>query len=114
MPIAQWLTWRKEVGPKQLEFVNSCLGRIRGVREECKKRGYAVNARESASEVAHGWKPGEVTFHLNEGKLLDEQEELDALLGELDGKLTMINSRTEIGAAPIEEDTPAPPTLQTQ
>lgn len=96
--VSEWLTFRREVAANRQMFLNAINGAVRGVREKVQREGGRVNvAGVSATAIVEGNKaPLEVIIYVNERELLEEQEGLEKTLGELDGKLSLLNATTTI------------------
>ena len=92
MSIAEWLTWRREVSSEQQRFINTLGAGIRKLRDDVQKKGGRLITSEREADAI----PGEVVVHIDEKKLLEEAEEIESLLGDLDGKLSLLNATTTI------------------
>lgn len=90
MTVSEWLTWRREVSQGSRNFLNSIANGIRNLRAEIQKKGLKTVADESAAA------PGDVVVHLDEKALLEQQDGIEQLLGDLDGKLSLLNATTPI------------------
>ena len=88
-PIQDWLTWRKEVSGGCKSFLSRIVKRITEGRQEAAKRGSAVS--ESG-----GTSPNDLVLHVSEVPTREELEKIEEILGELDGKLSLINARTMV------------------
>ncbi len=89
--IAQWLVWKREVAPGHAAFLQSITQSIMGGRKQTQVRLTAQKAGEASLE-------GEVdtVVNVDEKALAQESEDLQTLLGELDGKLSLANAITTI------------------
>jgi len=98
MSVAEWLTFRREVAQGRQAFLASINQAVRGVREKVQKDGGRVSvAGVSATAIVESEKKAyEVIIYLNERELLEEQEMLEKTLGDLDGKLSLLNATTVI------------------
>jgi hypothetical protein len=97
MTIAEWLTFRREVSKGRKDFLTTINGTITGLRQKFQQQGgRAVLA--SATAIIENSKPDvpTVLIHLDERTLLEEQENLEKALGDLDGKLSLLNATTTI------------------
>lgn len=83
--ITEWLTWRREVAPGEVAFVKSLQQGIATVRSQAMAKGVRVSAGEAE-------KPTDVVVNLDEGALARGAEDLEAVLGELDGQLSLKNA----------------------
>lgn len=88
--VAEWLTWRREVSQGTKNFLTAMVNGIRQVRSEVQKKG----SRTVESDAAAA--PGDVVVHVDEKTLLEQQESMEQLLGDLDGKLSLLNATTVI------------------
>lgn len=88
MSIAEWTTWRRDMAAGQKDFLFKLSNGIKGLRQETVKKGNKL--------VDASTQPGEtdVVVHLNEKELLEEQDQLEKRLGDLDGKLSLLNATT--------------------
>ncbi|MFI5421254.1 MAG: hypothetical protein ACHQ1H_09845 [Nitrososphaerales archaeon] len=93
MTVAEWLTWRREVSSAAQGFLNSLNSGIRQIREKAQRDGGRVvsNATETEGKVAL-----EVIVNIDEKALLEEQENMEKTLGELDGRLSLLNATTVV------------------
>jgi hypothetical protein len=92
LSIAEWLTWRREVSVASREYLNLLQVNIKNMRDKLQREGRQLIASSAESEG----KPGDVVVHLEEKTLLEEQEQFDTILGELDGRLSLLNATTTI------------------
>lgn len=88
--IADWLVWRREVAPQRQGFLNQLRTSIQGVRDEARRKGLMTVAAEAAA------KPGDVIVNIEEGRLAEQAEELEEILGRLDGELSLKNATTTV------------------
>jgi len=90
--VSEWLTWRREVAPGAVQFVASMIAGINQMRSKIQKDGKAMlPAKDEASAS-----PGDVVVHLDEKELHEESERMEQILGELDGRLSLLNATTVI------------------
>lgn len=93
MTVYEWLIWRREVAPTmktQLSEVWSILQNAR-TRSE---RGHRIIA--AAAAVQGSDTPAEIIVNVNEQELAQERENIEKLLGDLDGRLSLSNATTII------------------
>lgn len=83
--IAEWLTWRKEIAPARQKHLQMMHGSIRKVRDDFAKKGGMVGEAVSASDV-------NITVNVDEAGLLKEIEQMENVLGQLDGQLSLKNA----------------------
>lgn len=91
--IADWLTWRREVAPQQQQFLSQLRARIDGVRQQALSKGFGVVA---ATATIGETKPTDVLVNISEMALAAAMERLEAMLGDLDGQLSLKNATTFI------------------
>jgi L-lactate utilization protein LutB len=98
MSVAEWLTFRREVAPGRQAFLNQINMGIKQMREKVIREGGRVTSGvASATAIVEANKPTvEVIIHLDEKSLLEEQEAMEKTLGDLDGKLSLLNATTVI------------------
>lgn len=96
--IQEWLDFRREVADGRKHFLNQMNAAITGIRAKAQSQGARVTGiGNAAAVVAAGDKPVvEILLHLNERELMKDQEGLEQVLGELDGKLSLLNATTVI------------------
>jgi len=83
-PVAEWLTWRREVMPSYRKFLVGLNTRIQ-------------NDRDSAS-YGRTDEQSEIVVNVDELALGKEAENLEEILGSLDGQLSLLNATTTIEA----------------
>jgi len=89
--IADWLVWRREVVPTSQKFLAQMSASIRSVREDARRKGLAV---VTTGDIAA--KPTDVIINVNEFVLSGEIEQLEEILGNLDGQLSLKNATTYV------------------
>jgi hypothetical protein len=100
--IAEWLTWRREVSPMSKSFLSQLSAGLQNVRNKVQaKGGKMLNPTEAESG-----KTGDVIAHLDEKALLTDIETTESILGELDGKLSLLNATTVLPIDPLPEEKP--------
>ena len=87
--VAEWLVWRREVAAMEKHAVNALLLGLDKVRKEAHQHKVKMVEGETSSA-------GEVAVFLKEGELNAEAENLEEVLGTLDGKLSLFNAQTDI------------------
>jgi|SRR5208337_773954 len=92
MSVAEWLTWRREISSGSREYINILQSNIKGLRDKMQKEGRSLVSADKESSGG----PADVVVHLNEKELIEEIEVFDTLLGELDGRLSLLNATTTI------------------
>jgi hypothetical protein len=99
MTVQEWLNFRREIATARQIFLNSLNTGIRQIREKVNREGGKVTFAAAAAQtnVSMGEKqPVEILLHLDEKRLLEDQEGLEKVLGDLDGKLSLLNATTVI------------------
>lgn len=96
--IQEWLDFRRDVSVGRQNFYAQMNNAITNIRTKAQATGARVTGiGSSAAIVAAGEKqPVEILLHLDERQLLKDQEGLEQVLGELDGKLSLLNATTVI------------------
>jgi len=84
--IADWLVWRREVAPQQQNYLASIRAKIEQARQEANRKGAGLTASADAA------KPNDVVVNVNEQELARQIEELEEVLGKLDGQLSLKNA----------------------
>lgn len=87
MSLAEWLHWRREVAAKRKGYIDGFRQGIISNRSKAAQRELKLSATETADA-------GYVIVHLDELALAKESEHLETILGELDGKLSLLNATT--------------------
>ncbi len=92
--VAEWLVWKREVAPGRATRLREFLSTIDSARQTAAaKRVQVVGLGASPSE------PHDVMILIDEADLRKEEEILVEILGELDGKLSLINATTYVEVA---------------
>jgi len=89
--IAEWLTWRKEVSPGAVSFVNKLRQTIQSTRTQAQQKGWGVV--QSGQTAAQ---PTDLIVNVDESALAKEAEQLETILGTLDGQLSLKNATVTI------------------
>ena len=84
--VAEWLVWRREVAPAYSKFLASMSNAISSKRLSMQS-DYAYN-KDAGND--------DVVVHVDERELGSESENLEDVLGSLDGKLSLLNATTVI------------------
>jgi len=92
MSVFEWLTWRREVSENSKSFVTGMRQGIIGLREKITKEGKKMVTSDADADITRG----DAVVHIDEKALLDEAEKLEITLGDLDGKLSLLNATTLI------------------
>lgn len=97
--VQEWLNFRREIAANRQRFLTSLAASIRQIRDKVQREGGRVSFAAAAAAVTTiegEKKPVEILIHLDEKELFSDQEGLEKVLGELDGKLSLLNATTLI------------------
>ena len=89
--IADWLVWRRDVSKAHADFLKMLHMKVEQARQEAAKRGSSLVSVDIANA-----KTNDIVVNLNEKKLAAQREELEEILGNLDGQLSLKNAVTTI------------------
>jgi hypothetical protein len=84
--IAEWLTWRKEVAPGRQKFLQQIRATILRVRDDMQKKGGVVGEAPKADSDKN------ITVNVDEAAVIKEIEQMENILGTLDGQLSLKNA----------------------
>lgn len=91
--IADWLTWRREIAPARQRLLATLRNGVTQARAQAQQRGFGVvSAVAQIGEV----KPTDMLINVSEIELEKELEELQTIMGALDGQLSLKNATTMI------------------
>jgi hypothetical protein len=90
--IQDWLCWRRDVAPGQQQFLKAVQRQVLNLRQQAQAKGYAVNPTDDA-------KPDDVIINVNEAEMAGEIEQMETVLGTLDGLLSLKNATITIEVA---------------
>ena len=88
--ISAWLNWRRDIAPGQRETYNKLHRTITQARTAATQRGGRLT-EQGVSE-----QPVDIIVAVRERDLLAQMEHLEATLGLLDGRLSLLNATTTI------------------
>jgi hypothetical protein len=88
--IAEWLIWRREIAPHESNILRMLRNGIASVRAQAQRQGGNVVQTQDAAE------PGDIVVNISEVELAREVEEHEEILGQLDGKLSLLNATTVV------------------
>jgi len=89
--LAGWLTWRREISEGQKQYLAQLFQTIQHTRNQARGRQVVQAGDTSAG------KPEEtVIINVKESELTAEIEAIEKTLGDLDGKLSLLNATTKI------------------
>lgn len=94
MTVYEWLIWRREVAPTASNQLSRIWQTLQNARRGAQQRG--VNVIAAAAAVQSGNDVSEIIVNVNEQEIAKERENVEAVLGELDGRLSLINATTTI------------------
>jgi hypothetical protein len=87
--IVDWLTWRREIAPKQRYFLQNMISKIQEMRQKAIRQGVSVTDKDAGFS-------SDYVVNINELELANEIEELENILGTLDGQLSLKNATITI------------------
>jgi hypothetical protein len=87
--ISDWLTWRREVAQGQQKYLHDVSLKMNQMRQQAIKQGVAVSDKDA------GWS-GDYIVNINEKDLADRIENMENVLGTLDGQLSLKNATITI------------------
>ena len=90
-PLAEWLTWRKEIAPAQQRHLADLKMSIDTIRKQSLTRGAQV-----VQPGAENTKPTDIVVNVDEAKIASDAEFLETVLGGLDGQLSLKNATVVI------------------
>lgn len=90
--VSEWLTWRREVAPGRQSFIQITIQGINNMRSKIQKEGKNLLPAKDEGNAT----PGDVVVHLDEKELHEQAEQMEQTLGELDGRLSLLNATTVI------------------
>jgi hypothetical protein len=88
--LADWLSWRRQISTEGMAFTTKLIQTVARVREQASKDGLKLTDRDTGQAVP------EIVVAISETKLAEEAEEFEALLGDLDGQLSLLNATTVV------------------
>lgn len=91
MSVFDWLVWRREVAPKEQEFLAQLHQKIDGTRLQVQRQGVKI-----VGGNVEGVTPEDFRVSLDEQVLATRRESLEETLGKLDGLLSLVNATTLI------------------
>lgn len=95
--MTEWLAWRRDVSANEGGFLNAMRLRIaqeRRAQSQAQPSTRFAVAHASASTGER--QPANIVVFVNEQKLAQESEQFEDTLGQLDGKLSLLNATTFI------------------
>jgi hypothetical protein len=95
MTVYEWLIWRREVAPTTTNQLSRIWQTLQTARRGAQQRGMSLAAAVGV-QVQSGNETQEIIVNVNEQEIAKERESVEAVLGELDGRLSLINATTLI------------------
>jgi hypothetical protein len=83
--IVDWLTWRREIAPKKQVFLQDLTQKINQIRQQAIKQGVGVTDKDTGFST-------DFVVNINERLIAEKIEELETILGRLDGQLSLKNA----------------------
>lgn len=93
--IADWLTWRREIAPGKQNELHQLRATVESARSQAAQRGVNVVSTAAAVQMGEA-KPNDILVNISESKLMQEADEMQEVLGVLDGLLSLKNATTKI------------------
>lgn len=87
--IVDWLTWRREIAPKEQRFLQELMRNINEVRHQAMRQGVSVTDKDRGFS-------SDYVVNINEQELANNIEKLENILGVLDGQLSLRNATIKI------------------
>ena len=94
MTVYEWLIWRREVAPGIQSHLMQLWSQLQTARRSAQQRG--VNVVAAAAAIQTDSNTQELIVNMNEQELAQRREAVEKLLGDLDGRLSLINATTTI------------------
>lgn len=96
--VSDWLTWRREIADGEKMFLATLNQGLKTFRADLQRKGGTIKTATSQVENFDASAPPEMVINVDEKHLLESLEGIETVLGELDGKLSLINATTFIEA----------------
>lgn len=97
MTVTDWLNWRKELAATQATFLSQARNTMNAARREASSKGVSV-AKPGEAPAA----PSDVIINIDEAWLAGEIENMETVLGNLDGQLSLHNAITFVEINAVE------------
>lgn len=91
--IGEWLTWRKEIAPGASAFVKKLQQQALAARTKAQQNGWGVITAVAQTAASA---PTDIIINVDESALAKEAEQLETILGTLDGQLSLKNATVTI------------------
>lgn len=89
--VAEWLIWRREVAPGIGSFLGQLRAKLNQARNMAQSKGVSVRGTVNTAPVEN---MNDIIINVDEYALAAEAEKLESILGQLDGKLSLVNATT--------------------
>lgn len=83
--IADWLTWRREIAPKEQKFLAELSSNLSAMRQKAMQQGINVTTQDAGFSQ-------DIVVNINELELAQDIENIETILGTLDGQLSLKNA----------------------
>ena len=93
LSISDWLTWRREVAPGKQQFLRQMSQQIHQARSQAQAKGFAVVGAGAVPS-----QPTDLLVNVSEQGLAADMENLETVLGTLDGLLSLKNATVFVEA----------------
>lgn len=97
--VAQWLVWKREISEGERTHVATITQMMASMRERARRDGVAAVSRETDAEDRKDY-----ILHIDPAAHAERADQLEKVLGLLDGKLTLVNSTTTIDIPTTREE----------
>jgi hypothetical protein len=87
--IVDWLTWRREIAPKEQKFLQDLINKVNQMRQQAIKQGVSVTDKDTGFST-------DFVVNINERELAQNIEALETILGTLDGQLSLKNATIKL------------------
>lgn len=84
-PITDWLTWRREISQGQKDFLGRVSSMLSNMRQEAMKKGLSIVDKDNGYSADY-------VVNVNEKELSEKIENIETVLGTLDGQLSLKNA----------------------
>lgn len=91
MSVTDWLNWKREVADEELSFIKQASTSIQQLKNQNERSPQVLKDKETGDSRI--LKP---VFNIDQGWIQKQLEVVQTTLGELDGKLSMLNATTFI------------------
>lgn len=88
--IADWITWKREVAPQRRILWDSIQNQVNSVRSQATSKGFRLVERGPPD------KDSDVILHVDLHYVARQREQLEEILGKLDGMLSLKNATITI------------------